>query len=161
MPQSCRVDNNVQRRGDFVVPSHRRRQRQVPPRPGDPPARRGPPFGPNWRRAAEPASNWRDQPRLLLRPRRAQRTVIITAGPPKVTGSHPAVPPRKGPPRFRRPSRPGLAFTVFHALQLQAIRIQEEHRVIIIVIFRGGIDDGGAEVIAEKSLQRVHVLAVT
>ena len=80
-----------------------------------------------------------------------------------------------------------MVLAVFHAFQLQAIGIQKVHRVIpgdgnidvpshdvsgeestfpppgiiIVIIFRDRIDDGGSELFDKESLQLVEILPVS
>lgn len=54
--------------------------------------------------------------------------------------------------RRLRPGGLGGSFSVFHSLQFQTIGIQEEHRVVVVIIFRGRIDDGGTEFLAKERL---------
>ena len=49
-----------------------------------------------------------------------------------------------------------MTFAVAHAFELHAVRIEKEHRVIIVVILAGGIDDGGAPLIQIR-LQRIDI----
>src|SRR5687768_12502861 len=63
---------------------------------------------------------------------------------------------RLGP--FESSSR--MALAISHAFELQAIRVEEEHRVIIVVVFRGRINNGGTDFL-EEALQSIHVLAAS
>src|SRR5262245_1273168 len=51
-----------------------------------------------------------------------------------------------------------MALSVFHAFKLETIRIEKEHGIIVVIIFAGWIDDGGAKLVQEV-LQRIHVSA--
>src|SRR5262245_39026756 len=51
----------------------------------------------------------------------------------------------------------GLA--VLHALELQAVGVEEEDGVVVVVVLAGRIDDGGLHLVLEECLQVVHVLA--
>src|SRR5262245_40299065 len=53
----------------------------------------------------------------------------------------------------------GGQFSVLHAFELDAVRVEEEHRVVILVIVVGRVDDAHALAL-EKSLQGVDVLPV-
>ena len=47
---------------------------------------------------------------------------------------------------------------VAHAFELHAVGVEEEDGVIVVVIFAGRIDDGGAEFLHE-GLQRIDIVA--
>ena len=52
-----------------------------------------------------------------------------------------------------------VALAPFHAFEFHAVGIEKEYRVVVIVIFAGGIDDLNAALLQE-GLQRTHVLPV-
>jgi len=52
----------------------------------------------------------------------------------------------------------GVAFAVLHALQFQAVRIEEKHGIIVFVVFGGRIDDRYTEIL-EKGLQLIDIFA--
>lgn len=53
--------------------------------------------------------------------------------------------------------RPGVVLTPFHAFELQSIRIEEEHGVVVVVILGRWVNNGRAQLLYE-GLQRVDVL---
>src|SRR3954470_16765782 len=48
---------------------------------------------------------------------------------------------------------------VFHPLQLQPVGVEEEHGIIVIVIFLSRIDNGGVQLVLQECLQLVHLLS--
>ena len=50
-----------------------------------------------------------------------------------------------------------MALAIAHGFELHAVGVEEEHGVIVVVIFAGRIDNFGA-LLLEKGLQSVHVL---
>ena len=50
-----------------------------------------------------------------------------------------------------------VALAIAHAFELHAVRVEEEHGVIVVVIFAGRIDDGGA-LLFQKGLQRIDIV---
>src|SRR5262245_42652399 len=53
----------------------------------------------------------------------------------------------------------GGQFAVLHAFELEAIRVDEEHRIVVLVVLVGRIDDANALAL-EEGLQSVDVLPV-
>ena len=50
-------------------------------------------------------------------------------------------------------------FTVLHAFELDAVRVEEEHRIVVLVVFVGRVDDANGLAL-EEGLQGVDVLPV-
>ncbi len=53
----------------------------------------------------------------------------------------------------------GGVLAVTHAFQLDAVGIEEEHSVVVIVILAGRVDDPGLQVVAQENIQVVDVFA--
>src|SRR4029079_19167214 len=52
----------------------------------------------------------------------------------------------------------GMALAIFHAFELEPVGVEEEHRIVVVIIFAGGIDDDHTFLL-EKCLKRIDILA--